>query len=217
MAKGAFITFEGPEKSGKSTQARLLSRYLVNRGYKTIFVREPGSTKLGEKIRELLLDKKNTEMSTLTEMLLYMAARAQIIDEVIRPALEKGNIVLCDRFLDSTIAYQGFGCGLDIRAIKAIGRTVAGSVRPELTLLLDFWKSADHLRNHKRPDRIEMRSEVFHRKVKEGYFKLAKQEPRRIKIIKVEKDLNETQDKIRKAVDRCLSKMSSARKARVRF
>lgn len=177
-------------------------------------MREPGSTKIGEKIRRVLLDKKHNDMSVLTEMFLYMAARAQLVEQVIRGALEKGAVVLCDRYLDSTIAYQGFGCGLDIAMIKTVGRLATDSIRPDLTLLLDFWKSSEHLKNHKSPDRIEMRSEVFHKRVKRGYFVLARQEPKRIKVIRVQKDINETQKLIREVVLKCLFKKSSARKLR---
>ena len=211
------ITFEGPEKSGKSTQARLLSEYLRRRGHKTIFIREPGSTRIGEKIRRLLLDKKHVEMSGLTEMLLYMAARAQLVPQVIRPALKKRYIVLCDRFLDSTIAYQGFGCGLDAAMIRKVGLLTTGGIKPDLTFLLDFWKSETHLKNHKTPDRIEMRSNLFHRRVKRGYLVLAKKEPRRIKVIKVAQDINGTQRMIREIVDSCLSKKSSAKRMPSRY
>lgn len=217
MLLGKFITFEGPEKSGKSTQAQLLSRYLKNRGYRTIFIREPGSTKLGERLRRLLLDKSTTRMSMMTEMLLYMAARSQVMDEVIRPALKKGYIVLCDRFLDSTLAYQGYGCGLDVSSIKKIGRYVTGDIKPDLTLLLDFWASEDNLKNHKSPDRIELRPSSFHRRVKKGYFQLAKNEPQRIKVIKVQQDLNKTQKFIREVVAKCLLKKSSDRKRPSQF
>jgi len=214
--RGKFITLEGPEKSGKSTQIRLLSLALKKRGFKTLFVREPGSTEIGEKIRKILLDKKNNEMSALTEMMLYMSARAQLVDQVIRPALEKGTIVLCDRFLDSTLAYQGFGCGLDVALIKKVGHIAIGDVVPDLTLLLDFWKSSEYLRNHKTPDRIEMRSCVFHQKVKKGYFALARREPQRIKIIRVQKDIEKTQEAIQEVVLKCLFKKSSAKKPHLR-
>ncbi|MFH0876677.1 MAG: dTMP kinase [Candidatus Omnitrophota bacterium] len=208
MRKGKFITFEGPEKSGKSTQARLLEAYLRRRGYRTLFVREPGSTKIGETIRRLLLDKKNDEMVLMTEMLLYMAARAQFVKDVIRPALQKGTVVLCDRFLDSTLAYQGYGCGLDIAMIEKIGLWVTGGLRPDLTLLLDFWASPHYLKNNKTPDRIEMRSSAFHRRVKRGYGLLARQEPRRIKVIRVQDDYRKTQGSIRTVVEQCLLKKS---------
>ncbi len=206
MKRGRFITFEGSEKSGKSTQARLLSRYLKGLGYKTLFIREPGSTKIGERIRKILLDKKNSGMSEMSEMLLYMAARSQLVDDVIRPALKKGYIVLCDRFLDSTLAYQGFGCGMDVSAIKEVGRLVTRGIKPDLTLLLDFWASKSNLKNCKRLDRIEMRSCAFHRRVRRGYFILAKKEPSRIKIIKVQNKILKTQEKIRGIVERCLLK-----------
>jgi len=208
MTRGKFITFEGPEKSGKSTQAKLLSRYLKKRGFKTLFVREPGSTKIGEEIRLLLLDKKNTDMVLMTEMLLYMSARAQLIEEVIRPALKRGTIVLCDRFQDSTLAYQGFGAGLDTGLIAEIGSFVRDGIKPDLTLLLDFGQSRAHLKNQQAPDRIEMRPDAFHRRVKKGYFILAKKEPRRIKVVRVQPDRGDTQKAIREIVEKCLLKKS---------
>lgn len=215
MRQGYFITFEGPEKSGKSTQAKLLSRYLKKRGYRTVFVREPGSTGIGEKVRRLLLDTKHKEMLEMPEMLLYMAARAQLVEEVIKPALKKGWIVLCDRFLDSTIAYQGYGCGLNKDVIKQVGALATSGVKPDLTFLLDFWASSENLRNHKTPDRIEMRPDAFHQRVRRGYFELAKQEPRRIRVVRVEESKEETQAKIREIVS-CLLSKSSGRRARSR-
>lgn len=216
MAKGCFITFEGPEKSGKSTQAKLLSRYLKGLGYRTVFVREPGSTEIGEKIRKVLLNTKHKEMGEMPEMLLYMAARAQLVEEVIKPAIKKGWIVLCDRFLDSTIAYQGYGCGLDKDVIRQVGALATSGIRPDLTILLDFWASSENLRNHKNPDRIEMRPDAFHQRVRRGYFELAGQEPRRIRVVRVEESKEETQAKIREIVSTCLSKRSSGRTVRSR-
>jgi dTMP kinase len=213
MHKGRFITFEGPEKSGKSTQAKLLSAYLKSMGYKTIFIREPGSTKIGEKIRKLLLDKRHTDMSSMTEMLLYVASRAQLVEERVRPAIKKGYIVLCDRFGDSTLAYQGFGCGLDIAAIKRICSLATGGIKPDMTFLLDSRASYENLKYHKTPDRIELRPDAFHSRVRRGYFVLARLEPRRIKIIRVAEDKSVTQAKIRKMVDKCLLKTSSDKKA----
>ncbi len=212
MKQGYFITFEGPEKSGKSTQAKLLSAYLRGRGCRVLFLREPGSTAIGEKIRRVLLDKKNVRMSMATEMMLYMAARAQLVEEVIRPFLSRGGIVLCDRFLDSTVAYQGYGAGLDTGWIGRCGRFAIGGLAPDLTLLLDFWKSPVHLRNDKRPDRIEMRSRAFHDRVRRGYFELARREPRRIKIVRVRDDIAETQRVIRETVETCLFKRSSGKR-----
>ena len=205
---GRLITFEGPEKSGKSTQVKLLSAYLESRGYNTIFIREPGSTKIGEKIRKLLLDKRSTDMAFMAEMLLYAAARAQLVEERIRPALKNGCIVLCDRFSDSTIAYQGFGCGLEIRTIKKICSLATGGIKPDMTFLLDSRTSYENLKHNKTPDRIELRPDAFHSRVRQGYFMLARLEPRRIKIIRVADDINVTQAKIRKMVEKCLSKRS---------
>lgn len=204
MKRGFFITFEGAEKSGKSTQARLLCAYLRREGHRPLFIREPGSTVIGEKIRRLLLDKRNGRMSVTVEMLLYMAARAQIVEEVIRPALAQGKTVVCDRFLDSTIAYQGFGCGLAVGPIRHLGRFVTGGLTPDLTLLLDFRQSREHLKNEKARDRIEARSDAFHRRVKRGYAALARQSRRRIKVVRVRDDVHATQACIRAIVDTCL-------------
>lgn len=201
--KGRFITFEGPEGCGKSTQSKLLYRYLKTKGYKIIFLREPGGTRISEKIRKILLDPKN-HISPVCEMLLYMAARAQVVKEVIGPALLKGKIVICDRFLDSTLAYQGFGLGMDINFIKYAGSFATGGITPDLTIFLDlpFKKGLKHRRFSK--DRIEQRSISYHSRVMEGYHKLMRLEPKRIKIIKVEKDKERTQGKIRKLVGKFL-------------
>ncbi len=209
MKRGIFITFEGAEKSGKSTQARLLCAYLRRRGRKTLFIREPGSTVIGEKIRRVLLDRRHDRMSVPAEMLLYMAARAQLVEEVIRPALAKGVVVVCDRFLDSTIAYQGFGCGLGVDVLRRIGRIATGGLTPDLTLLLDFRQSGQHLKNEKARDRIEARPDAFHRRVKRGYIVLARRSRRRIKVVRVRDDVRATQAHIRVLVDTCLSMRSS--------
>ncbi|MCX5714460.1 MAG: dTMP kinase [Candidatus Omnitrophica bacterium] len=196
--KGAFITFEGSEGCGKSTQAKLLYGFLKRKGCKVIFLREPGGTKISEKIRKILLDKKNDGMSPISEMLLYMAARAQVMGEIIRPALGAGKIVLCDRFLDSTIAYQGYGLGMDIGFIKSIGKFVTQGLQPDLTILLDMPLKEAFRCRAKNKDRIEERSLSYHKRVLDGYFKLAAGEPGRIKVVKVLKFKAQTQTKIRK-------------------
>ena len=200
--KGKFITFEGSEGCGKSTQSKLLYEYLRSNGFNAVVLREPGGVKISEKIRALLLDVKNESISNVCEMLLYMAARAQVVEKLIKPELSKGKIVICDRFLDSTIAYQGFGLGLDIKAIKFIGNVATLGIKPDLTIFLDLpvEKGLHHRRNSL--DRIEKRDLSYHKRVKSGYLKLVKAEPVRIKIVKVEKDLNLTQSKIRKLVKR---------------
>lgn len=194
--KGKFITFEGSEGCGKSTQSKLLCRYLRRKGRSVVYLREPGGTRISEKIRKILLDPKN-HISDATEMLLYMASRAQTVNDVIKPALRQGKIVICDRFLDSTLAYQGFGLGMDIRFIEYAGNFVTQGIKPDLTVFLDLpvKKGLKHRQFSK--DRIEQRPLAYHSRVMQGYYRLARLEPKRIKIVKVEKDKNKTQQKIR--------------------
>jgi dTMP kinase len=194
--RGKFITFEGSEGCGKSTQSKLLYQYLKRKGCSCVYLREPGGTSISERIREVLLDPKN-HMSAECETLLYMAARAQIVDQLIRPAIEKGKIVICDRFLDSTIAYQGFGLGMDISFIKQMGEFSSQGVKPDLTILLDLPVKEGLRHRHLIKDRIERRSLNYHQRVRNGYLSLAKSEPKRIKVVKVEKEKNETQANIR--------------------
>ncbi len=198
--KGRFITLEGPEGSGKSTQGRLLARYLKSRGYKAIFLREPGGTKLSEKIRRVLLDKSSPKICPMSEMLLYMAARAQLMQEVIRPALRKGNLVVCDRFLDSTIVYQGYGLGVDLSLIEYLGDFLTSDVKPDLTIFLDVAVKKGLSVCGKKLDRIEQRPLTYHRRVRRGYLELAARHPERFVIIKPDKDKRITQTKIRKVI-----------------
>jgi dTMP kinase len=202
--KGKFITFEGSECSGKSTQSKLLYEYLLGKGRKVIFLREPGGTKVSEDIRQILLDNKNKSMTREAELLLYMASRAQTVSEVIKPALKQGKIVVCDRFLDSTLVYQGYGLGMDIKLIKSLGRFVTDGINPDLTILLDLPLEKALNGIHREKDRIENRSFQYHRKVKNGYLKLARQEPKRIKIVKLAEDKFVTQKKIRGLVEKIL-------------
>lgn len=202
--KGKFITFEGSEGCGKSTQSRLLYDYLKARGMRVIYLREPGATKISEKIRDILLDAKNQGIVPETEMLLYMAARAQIVGEIIKPALKKGIVVICDRFLDSTLAYQGYGLGMDIDLIRRVGKFTTGGIIPNLTLFLDLAVKRGLKHRKDSLDRIEMRAVKYHLRVRAGYLKLARQEPRRIKVVKVEKDKCQTQAKIRELVGKHL-------------
>jgi dTMP kinase len=198
--KGKFITFEGSEGCGKSTQSKLLYSYLKKKGLGVFYLREPGGVKVSEKIRKILLDPKNN-ISPECETLLYMAARAQVVSDIIKPALSKGKIIVCDRFLDSTLAYQGYGLGIDIDFIKTAGDFATCGIKPDLTLFLDLAvkKGLKHRQNIK--DRIEQRNFTYHQRVRNGYLKLAAQEPKRIKIVKVENDLNFTQQKIRDLAD----------------
>jgi len=200
--RGKFITFEGPEGSGKSTQGRLLVRYLQSKGKKAIFLREPGGTAISEKIRRILLDKTNHSISHLSEMLLYMAARAQLIQEIVKPALAKGYFVVCDRFLDSTIAYQGYGLGIDLSLIEQLGRFVTSGIRPDLTIFLDVGVKEGLRACGSKLDRIEQRSLVYHQRVRRGYLALVNKYPKRIKIVKPDRDKRKTQAEVRKIIRR---------------
>lgn len=197
---GKFITFEGSEGCGKSTQSEMLFSYLKAKGAKVIYLREPGGVKLSEMIRTILLDPKS-KISAQAETLLYMAARAQVVQEIIKPALEAKKIVVCDRFLDSTIAYQGFGLGIDIKLIKSMGNFATQGIKPDLTIFLDLPVKSGLKHRHNCRDRIEQRSVSYHEKVRRGYLALARQEPQRIRIVKVQKNKFKTQRLIREIVN----------------
>lgn len=203
--KEKFITFEGPEGSGKSTQVRMLARYLISMGYSVVSTREPGGTPVGELIRRVLLSERGVSPSALTEVFLFMAARAQIVKEIIEPALKRGKIVLCDRFLDATIAYQGCGDGVEINLIRRLGRIATAGIKPDLTILLDLPSRKGLKRVKGKKDRVEKRPFAYHERVRKGYLKLAAQHPRRIKVVRVRKLKGETQQRLREEVDRCLS------------
>ncbi|HHU69780.1 MAG TPA: dTMP kinase [Thermoanaerobacterales bacterium] len=185
MMKGFFVTIEGPDGSGKTTQIELLTRYLAAKDLDYIVTREPGGTRIGNRIREILLEKDYTEMTAETETLLYAASRAQHVAEVILPALKKGKIVLCDRFIDASMAYQGMGRGIDIECIRKINSIAVMGIMPHLTILLDIPPSIGLKRkkSHKEIDRIESEELEFHERVREGYLYLAKKEPKRIKVL----------------------------------
>ncbi len=202
--KGKFITFEGSEGSGKSTQSKLLSRYLKRKGFGVVYLREPGCTKVSEKIRKILLDHKNDSITPVTETLLYMAARAQVVNEIIAPALKEGKVVICDRFLDFIIAYQGYGLGIDIKLIKCIGEFATSGIKPDLTIFMDLGVKKGLKHREFSKDRIEKRPLPYHSRVRKGYLKLAHSEPGRIKIVKVKKDKNNTQSEIRKLIGKFL-------------
>lgn len=204
--RGKLITFEGSEGSGKSTQIRMIGQHLKKKGKKFIFIREPGSNKISERIRKLLLDVKNAQMSKECETLLYMAARAQLVDEVIMPALKKGDVVLCDRFLDSTVVYQGYGCGVDITFIKKVGRFATQGVSPDLTFFFDIDAKKGLSRiNRRKKDRIERRNIHYHNKVRNGYKQIARREPKRIKLIKSSQSKEEIHKVVRTFVDKLLN------------
>ncbi|NQV04497.1 MAG: dTMP kinase [Candidatus Omnitrophica bacterium] len=201
MAKrGLFITFEGPEGSGKSTHSRLLCNFLRRKGFRVLYTREPGGTLISEKIRKVLLDPKNKGMDAATEMLLYMAARVETVKQKILPALEKQKLVVCDRFLDATVVYQGYAGGLDLKLIKNIGRLVTSGISPDLTFLLDIDVKHGLRRAGETKDRMERKSILYHKKVRKGYLAIAREEPRRMKVFSAVGDIEETQGKIRNTV-----------------
>lgn len=202
--KGTFISFEGAEGSGKSTQAKMLYAYLKRKRKPVLFVYEPGGVKISQAIRNILLDVKNKVMTKECETLLYMSARAQLVEEIIKPALAQGKVVLCDRFLDSTIAYQGYGNGVDIRFIKELGKFATQGITPKLTFLFDIEVTQGLSRKGKVKDRIELRSIAYHNRVRRGYLKLAQQEPRRIQTIKVDRSKEDIFAKVKRSVDRLL-------------
>ncbi len=180
--RGYLITFEGAEGSGKSTQIRFAVRFLKRRGYPVVLFREPGGTKVSEAIRRILLDPQFREMTAASELLLYLACRAQLVREKIRPALKKGKVVVLDRYEDSTLAYQAYGGGLPLRLIRRLNRFVRGGTVPHLTFLLEV-ETRPGLRRSGRRDRIEKKSVAFHERVRRGFLKLARQEPRRFVVL----------------------------------
>lgn len=202
MRKGLFITFEGPEGSGKSTHSKLLCNFLRREGFKVLHAREPGGTVISEKIRGILLDPKNKNMDVVCEMLLYMAARAQIIRDKILPALKKGTTVVCDRFMDATLAYQGYAGGIDAKIIRDIGAIVTKGRLPDITFLLDIDAKSGLLRSGRYKDRMEKKSLLFHKKVRRGYLAMARKEFKRIKVLSAAGDISETQEEIRNTISK---------------
>ena len=179
---GAFITFEGIDGSGKTTQLKFSARYLQQAGLEVVTLREPGSTKVSERIRRILLDK-SADMSDLTELLLYEAARAEITEKEIKPLLQKGTVVLCDRFYDSTTAYQGYGRKLDLKMIKQLHRAAVGNLKPDLTFVFDLPLRTALKRRGSNPDRLESQSLAFFKRVAHGFVEIARREPGRVKLI----------------------------------
>jgi dTMP kinase len=178
--KGLFLTFEGPEGAGKSTQTRLLAGWLQEQGFSVVQTREPGGTRLGQGIRQLLLHQD--QMCAEAEYLLYSADRAEHMQTLIRPALSQGQIVLCDRWLDSSLAYQGFGRGLDLAWLRAVAEGAVQGVQPDKTFLFDLPPEVG-LARLDNPDRLEREAIEFHRRVRHGYLKLAVSEPERFMVL----------------------------------
>jgi dTMP kinase len=202
LKKGLFITFEGPEGSGKSTHSRRLKEELKKEGYDVIHTAEPGSTPLGKKIRDILLEKEDVRLGGLAELLLFEADRAQHVEEVIRPALDEGKMILCDRFNTATFAYQGYALGMDMGLVETVDHAATGGIRPDLIILLDVEAGTGLARAaaaHSK-DRMEKRSDEFHDKVRKGYLAIAEKDPERFKVIKVREEIEETYGLVKKEV-----------------
>lgn len=202
--KGIFITFEGPEGSGKSTLIKVAAKFFRQKGFPVLMLREPGGTTLGEKIRELLLHEKGT-ISEECELLLYLAARAEIVREKILPGLHDGAVVICDRFHDSTRAYQGYGSGISLGLIEEAGDFAKAGIDPDLTFLLDTDVKRG-LKRAGRGDRVERKSLAFHKRVRRGFLELAKKYPERILVIPEEDDMRVKIGKFRKLLDGYMKK-----------
>ena len=193
--RGSFITFEGGDGSGKSTQIKLLEERLLNEGVNVVVTREPGGTSISEKIREIILDPENDEMVSTAEMLLYAAARAQLVNELIIPSLATGKVVICDRFLDSSIVYQGIARGLG-SSVRDINAYATESLVPDLTVYIEVDPEVGLSRSKGGKDRIELQDIVFHRKVADRYKFLAEKSPGRIKTFNGEESITEIKRKI---------------------
>lgn len=210
---GTFITFEGIEGSGKTTQINLLKEYLVKKNYRVEITREPGGTSIGEQIRRILLDNNNKNISGETELLLSLADRVQHLQGVILPALKEDKIVLCDRFSDSTLAYQGYGRKIDLGLIENLHQIVLGEIKPDLTILLDIDISEGLKRaetrnlqreESEREERFEKEKLEFHQRVRNGYLELAKKNRERIKIIDGKRDREDIQKQVRSYTEEIL-------------
>jgi dTMP kinase len=209
--RGFFVTLEGPDGSGKTSQAARLGAALEAEGWDVLLLREPGGTALGERLRELLLHREDMPIDPVADALLFNAARAQLVGEVIQPALHAGKTVLCARFADSTLAYQGYGAGLDLVTLKALEAIATGGTSPDLTILLDL--PAETGLNRKRRGRgaltrFESRADLaFHRRVRDGFLRLAREEPGRWRVI----DATRTRSEVAKAVLDAVREVAGAR------
>ena len=215
MKKGLLITFEGPEGSGKSTQSELIYESLEADGYPSLRTAEPGGTALGERIRNILLERDDIRMDSLAELFLFQADRAQHVEEVIRPALDAGTWVLCSRFFDSTTAYQGYGAGLDLKMLNEINAIASGSLVPDLTIVFDLDPEKGLERVSQRgiyagaesgpKDRMEDKKLEFHQRVRKGFIELADRNSGRIKVVDASGDENQVLVSIKAVIDGFLS------------
>lgn len=197
-----FITFEGPEGSGKTSQMQLLSAFLAGQGFSVCPTREPGGTDIGNQVREILTRMDNNAMHPRTEILLFLAARAQLVEQLIRPNLRQGTLVLCDRYADSTLAYQGFGHGVDLDLLRGLLSFATGNLWPDLTLLLDIESEKGLGRKRKGGEwnRLDAYELAFHQRVRQGYLDLAKREPERWVIVDASQPFDDVQSELQRVI-----------------
>lgn len=191
-----FITLEGPEGSGKSTQIKRLAKRLELMGFPVITTREPGGTPIGDQIRQVLMRMENKELHPRTEILLFLAARAQLVEQLIKPALQDGKIILCDRYGDSTLAYQGYGHGLDLEKLRQMLDFATDHLKPDLTILLDLDVKLGLMRKKAEDEwnRLDAYEVLFHERVREGYLNLAREEPNRWRIVDASQGIDAVQE-----------------------
>jgi len=208
VEKGIFITIEGLDGAGKSTQIKFIKEFMENRGFQVLISREPGGTYIGEKIRDILLDREHHEMKDMTEALLYAASRAQHVEELIKPALEKGYVVLCDRFVDSSIAYQGGARKLGIEKVREINKFATGGLEPDLTIFFDIPPEISLERIPlEKVDRLEQEKIEFHRDVYNTYIALSKENPDRIKLVRADREISEISRDIKNVLVKLMKDM----------
>jgi dTMP kinase len=212
VRRGLFITFEGIDGTGKSTQLRRLVQHLRKRGYRVRVTREPGGTRTGERVRDILLASKTGKLAALAELALMYAARAQLLEEVVRPALARGEIVVSDRYNTASFAYQGFGRELGIPTVRAIDRIICSETQPDLTIILDLDPEqamgrtrGRETQRRSRPDRFESQGLAFHKRVRAGYLAMARTAPGRIKVVRADQPIGQIQHQIRALIEPLLT------------
>lgn len=203
-----FLSLDGGDGTGKSTQCRLLAQWLAAQGHEVVVCRDPGSTPLGEAVRGLLLDRHDLSIHRRSEMFLYMAARAQMVEEVIRPALDAGKTVLTDRYLLANIVYQGYAGGLDVATLWEVGRVATGSLMPRLTVVLNVPAEVAAARLTGAPDRMESQGAAFHARVREGFLAEAARQPGRIAVVDASAGIDEVHQAVQRTVAAVLGETS---------
>jgi dTMP kinase len=208
MKPGLFITFEGLDGTGKSTQLRLAVQYLRKCGHRVLVTREPGGTRTGERVRDILLASKTGKLAPLAELALMYAARAQLLEEVVRPALARGEVVVSDRYNTASFAFQGYGRQLGTATVRAFDRVICGKIQPDLTIVLDLEPEralaraqGRDTRRRSRHDRFERQSLAFHKRVRAGYLAIARSAPGRIKLVRADQSIDELQQQIRALIE----------------